>query len=158
MIETFALRGGRVVKPKPGKFGKGLVWVRCVKPRLKDLNILSKISKIPVEEFEESMSEEERPKIIVEDMVSIEDARKRFTQAISIDIFSLGMEDDILERLKAVLKKYKGNIPVYLNISTKKNGSYRIVVDHDLFVNPTSEMVADMEELIGQDHIRFEKN
>ncbi|MFC1667680.1 DNA polymerase III subunit alpha [Candidatus Omnitrophota bacterium] len=101
---------------------------------------------------------EERPKIIVENMVAIEDARKRFTQAISIDIFSLGMENEIFEKLKNALKKYKGNTPVYLNVSSKKNGSYRILIDKDLFVTPTSEMVAELEELIGRDHIRFEKN
>lgn len=101
---------------------------------------------------------EERPKIIVEDIVPLEEARPRFTQSISIDIFSIGMENEILEKLKSVFQKYKGNIPVYLNISTKKNGSYRILVDKDLFVSPTNEMVAELEEVIGLDHVRFEKN
>ncbi len=101
---------------------------------------------------------EERPKIIVEDIVPIEEARPHFTQAISIDIFSIGMENELLERLKGMFKKHRGNIPVYLNVSTKKNGSYRILVDKDLFVSPTNEMVAELEELIGLDHVKFEKN
>jgi len=101
---------------------------------------------------------ENRPKIIVEDIVPIEEARTRFTQAISIDIFSLGMENEILERLKDVFRKYKGSTPVYLNVSTKKNGSYRILVDKDLFFSPTHEAVAELEELVGHDHIKFEKN
>ncbi|MFC1624104.1 DNA polymerase III subunit alpha [Candidatus Omnitrophota bacterium] len=99
---------------------------------------------------------EERPKIIVEEIVPIEEARTRFTHAIAIDIFSLGMENEILERLKKTLEKYKGNTPVYLNVSTKKNGSYRILVDKHLFVSPTNEVVIELEELVGRDHIRFE--
>ncbi len=98
------------------------------------------------------------PKIIVEDIVPIEDARARFTKAISIDIFSIGMENEILERLKETFKKHKGDTPVYLNVSTKKKGSCRILVDRDLFVRPTNEMVGELEELVGRDHIKFEKN
>ncbi|MFH1854269.1 MAG: DNA polymerase III subunit alpha [Candidatus Omnitrophota bacterium] len=99
---------------------------------------------------------EQRPKIIVEEMTPIEDARMRFTQAISIDIVSLGMENEVLEKLKNVLKKHKGPTPVYLTISTKKNGSYRILIDRELHVTPTNEMVEEIEDLIGQDRIRFE--
>ncbi|MFH1478451.1 MAG: DNA polymerase III subunit alpha [Candidatus Omnitrophota bacterium] len=101
---------------------------------------------------------EERPKIIVEEIIPIDEARLRFTQAVSIDLVSLGMEKEMLEKLKGLFKKHKGNIPVYLNVSTKNNGSYRIVVDEDCFVNPTNDMVIEIEELIGQDHIVFEKN
>jgi len=98
---------------------------------------------------------EERPKIIVEHIVPIEDARLRFTQEVSIEIFSLGMEDAILEQLKDVLEKYKGDIPVYLNVSTKKNGAYRILVDKGFFVRPTDEMILELEGLVGRDRIKF---
>jgi len=101
---------------------------------------------------------EERPKIIVEDIVPIEDARSRFTQAISINIFALGTDNEVLERLKTAFKRHRGSTPVYLNVSTKKNGAYRILVDKDLFVSPTNEMIADLEELIGLDHVKFEQN
>ncbi|HDP16390.1 MAG TPA: hypothetical protein ENN16_00880 [Candidatus Omnitrophica bacterium] len=99
---------------------------------------------------------EQRPKIIVEEITPIEEARTRFTRSLAIDIVSLGLESDILEQLKAVLKKHRGDKPVYLNVSTKKNGSYRILVDRDLYVTPTSAMVEELEELIGHGHIKFE--
>ncbi len=101
---------------------------------------------------------EDRPKIIVEDIVPIEDARKLFTQAISIDLNLLGMEGKVLERLKGLLGKHRGSIPVYFNVATQKDGAYRIEVDKELFVSPTKEMVSELEELIGRDHIRFEKS
>jgi len=100
---------------------------------------------------------EDRPKIIVENIVPIEEARLRFTQAISVDLISLGMESDILEGLKKVLKKHRGDTPVYLNVSTKRNGSYRILVDRELFVMPTNEMVSELEDFVGRDHVSFEK-
>jgi len=99
-----------------------------------------------------------RPKIIVEEIIPIEEARLRFTKAISIDLISLGMEDETLAKLKTVFEKHKGNTPVYLNVSTKKNGSYRIEIDKELFVNPTDAMIAELEEFVDRDHIKFEKS
>ena len=101
---------------------------------------------------------EERPKLIAEEIVPIEDARKCFTKSISIDLFSIGMENDILEKLKSIFENHKGTVPVYLNVSTKKNGSYRILVDNDLFVTPTNEMLTETEELVGKGRIKFEQN
>ena len=99
---------------------------------------------------------EQRPKIIAEEMTPIEEARSRFTQSMTIDIVSLGMENEILENLKKILGRHRGSAPVYLNVSTKKNGSYRILVDREFYVAPTNEMVEELEELIGQDHITFQ--
>ncbi len=101
---------------------------------------------------------EERPKIIVEDIVPIENVRSRFTRAISLDLFSLGIENEIFEKLKDLFKKHKGTIPIYLNVSTKSNGSYRIMVNEDLFVSPTDDMLGELEEILGSEHIKFEKN
>jgi len=99
---------------------------------------------------------EDRPKIIVEDIVPIDEVRPRFTKKLTVNIVSIGLENNILEDVKKIFQRHKGNIPVYLSVSTKKNGSYNIVVDKDLFVSPTNDLLAELEELIGRDHIKFE--
>ena len=101
---------------------------------------------------------EERPKIIVEEIIPIEEARKKFTQSISINLLQTGMTDEMFGRLKDVFSKHQGDTPVYLNLATKTNGSCRIVVDRKLFVTPTNELAKDLEEVVDSKHIRFEKN
>ncbi len=103
---------------------------------------------------------EERPKIIVEEIIPITDARKRFTQSVSIDLLSQGMDgmdEELFGRLRSVFSRYQGDIPVYLNFTTKTNGSYRMLVDRKLFVSPTNELASELETLIGREHIKFEK-
>ncbi|MDP2981393.1 MAG: DNA polymerase III subunit alpha, partial [Candidatus Omnitrophota bacterium] len=100
---------------------------------------------------------EERPKIIVEEILPISDARKKFTQAVSIDLLSQGMDEELFGRLRNVFSRYQGDTPVYLNFSTKTNGSYRQLVDRKLFVSPTNELAGELETLIGKEHIKFEK-
>ncbi|MBU4342598.1 MAG: DNA polymerase III subunit alpha [Candidatus Omnitrophica bacterium] len=99
---------------------------------------------------------EDRPKIIVEDIVPIEEARRRFTKKLTVNIVSIGMENNVLEDVKKIFERHKGNIPVYLSVSTKNNGSYSIVVDKGLFISPTNDLVSELEELVGRDHIKFE--
>ncbi|MBU1913178.1 MAG: DNA polymerase III subunit alpha [Candidatus Omnitrophica bacterium] len=101
---------------------------------------------------------EERSKIIVEEIIPITDARKKFTQSVSIDFLSQGIDEELFERLRTVFSRYQGDTPVYLNFLTKTNGSYRMLVDRKLFVSPTNELAAELETLIGREHIKFEKS
>jgi DNA polymerase-3 subunit alpha len=100
---------------------------------------------------------EERPKIIVEEIIPITEARKKFTQSISIDLLSQGMDEDFFNSLRGVFSRHQGDTPVYLNIATKTNGSFRQLVDRKLFVSPTNEFAGELENLIGKGHIKFEK-
>ena len=63
MIKIFTLRKDRINIIKPGQIGRHFVWIRCVKPTEEDIALLSEISNIPLEEFKESIEEEERPKV-----------------------------------------------------------------------------------------------
>ena len=100
---------------------------------------------------------EDRPKIIVEDIIPITDARKKFTQSVSINFLSQAMDDELFNSLRTVFTRYSGDTPVYLNFATKTNGSYRMLVDRKLFVSPTNELASELETLLGREHIRFEK-
>jgi DNA polymerase-3 subunit alpha len=100
---------------------------------------------------------EERPKIIVEAIIPIQDARKKFTQSVSIDLLSQGIDGDLFGLLRNVFARYQGDTPVYLKFATKSNGACRMLVDRKLFVNPTDELASELETLIGREHIKFEK-
>jgi len=100
---------------------------------------------------------EERTKIIVEEIIPITDARKKFTQAVSIDFLSQEIDEELFGRLRNVFSRYQGDTPVYLNFATKTNDSYRMLVDRKLFVSPTNELAGELETLIGREHIKFEK-
>lgn len=63
MIEIFVLRKEKIQLVNPRQIGKNFAWVRCVNPDQNSITLLSKLSKIPIEEFTESIEEEERPKV-----------------------------------------------------------------------------------------------
>lgn len=63
MIEIYALKKDKIQLIKPKQIGNNFAWVRCVNPDHNSITLLSKLSKIPLEEFIESIEEEERPKV-----------------------------------------------------------------------------------------------
>lgn len=76
MIELFTLGKDRIESMEHTDIGKTMtwvrivggrstVWIRCVNPDDEKISLLSQISRIPIEEFRESVEEEERPKLSV---------------------------------------------------------------------------------------------
>ncbi|MBI2141935.1 magnesium transporter CorA family protein [Candidatus Woesearchaeota archaeon] len=74
MIDAFVLRNERIERlgsvefarsSESGAFGKATVWIRCVSPDADEISALSEITKIPVDEFRESVEEDERSKVSV---------------------------------------------------------------------------------------------
>ncbi len=96
---------------------------------------------------------EEQPKIIADSIVPIEEAKTRLTRSISVRLLSTGEEENIFNKLKEVLLKHRGNIPVYLNLSTVQNRSYNILIDKAFFVDPSDELMRELEEIVGKGQI-----
>lgn len=74
MQEIFVLRNERIESISREEFakyselthlGKSTVWLRCVSPDADEISAISEITKIPVDEFKESVEEDERSKVSV---------------------------------------------------------------------------------------------
>jgi len=93
---------------------------------------------------------EDTPKIIAEEILPLEDARNKYTQALSVELITTGLEKDILAALCGIFKKYKGNTPVYINFTTSEKKRVQMAAGKGLSVVPTDELIAEIESLIGE--------
>ncbi len=93
---------------------------------------------------------EDTPKIIAEEILPLEDARNKYTQALSIELITTGLEKDTLAKLSEIFKKYKGNTPVYINFTTSEKKKVQMAAGKGLFVVPTDELISEIENLIGE--------
>ena len=98
---------------------------------------------------------EEEPKIIASEVVSLDYVRTKYTKTVMIDLLIAGLETNTLEKLKKVLSRYPGSIPVYLNFS-KPDGKRTIVsVGRTYLVEPHEGLVRDIEKIFGRDVVNF---
>ena len=98
---------------------------------------------------------EDTPKIIADEILPLDEARKKYIQALSIRLYATGLEKKTLQQLNEILKKYKGNIPVYLDFTTKEKHQLQLSTGKDISVLPTDELIEEVEALLGQGSIRI---
>lgn len=95
------------------------------------------------------MNEEEEPKIICDRIESMDEARGRnskFYVKIPKD-----KPDELLEKIKVILSRHSGSVPVYVYIERKEK---MVMAQRDYWVNIESEgLYREIESVLGEDCI-----
>ena len=93
---------------------------------------------------------EDIPKIIAEEVLPLDQAREKYTQALSIELITTGLEKATLSKLNEVLAKHKGTTQVYFNFTTPENKKVQMAAGKNLSVTPTDELITDLETIVGE--------
>ncbi|MBW2971367.1 hypothetical protein KY320_04370, partial [Candidatus Woesearchaeota archaeon] len=71
MISAYAITKDRIRRVSIDNLPKTPVWIRCIKPDRESIELLSRLSKIPISEFFESIEEDERPKVSIKRYIEV---------------------------------------------------------------------------------------
>jgi DNA polymerase-3 subunit alpha len=93
---------------------------------------------------------EQDPKLIADDIIPLDEVKRRFTRSVAINVMSAGMEKNTLDSLKGILSNYRGSIPVFVTITTPEDRRVDIQVSDDLRVQPSDNLIKDIEGLLGE--------
>jgi DNA polymerase-3 subunit alpha len=93
---------------------------------------------------------EDTPKIIVNDLFPVEQIYKLISN-ISINLS--GIQENLLMSLKSLLETSRGNIPVYLHLGTPAKSKVQLVVGEGFYIEPTEQLIFDIENLLGQERL-----
>ncbi len=96
------------------------------------------------------------PKVIASELIPIEEARERLTKAICIDVLPAGIDDGLLGRLKIMLLKHPGNIPVFIKLNLPDKPA-KILVEKEYYIKPENSLVEDIESVLGEGVVSFSK-
>jgi len=95
-------------------------------------------------------------KIHAEEVVLLEDAKGKFTQSVKIKIDKKNNSPEIVLQLKEILKKYPGNIPLYLELAD--NGSDpKLFFLNEYKVDLSDEFISSVAGLLGEYSISLTK-
>jgi len=109
-------------------------------------------------------AEDGSAEILVEDMVPLETAREQYVSELLVrmspprtggGVSSPGAEGKILEDLKGILARYPGQCRVCLEVDTPPQGT--VIVETDVTVKPTQELLAEIERRLGHESWRITK-
>jgi len=98
---------------------------------------------------------EEEPKLVANEIVALDSVRMKYTKSVIVELVTAGLETATLEKLKKVLSRYPGRVPVYLKF-LKTDGKGTVVsIGNTLSVEPHEGLVRDIEKIFGRDVVSF---
>ncbi|MBI2027942.1 MAG: DNA polymerase III subunit alpha [Deltaproteobacteria bacterium] len=95
-------------------------------------------------------------KLIASDVFTIEEYVKSFTRSIHIRLRSSKASNQKLPELKVLLKKYPGSCLGFVHIM-KEDKEAIMQLPEDLKLQPSGALVKEVDEILGQGHIWFQR-
>jgi len=101
-------------------------------------------------------AEEDSTKIIAREIFPLTNIRERLFSNVHINLKAVGLEKDMLIRLKEILSSSKGKNALYLHLFFPDKSQINIGVDKTFQVSTTESMVKEIENLFGDEAVYFE--
>jgi DNA polymerase-3 subunit alpha len=77
------------------------------------------------------------------------DVKKKSTTRMDIRLNATGLTQDDLLKVKDILLRYKGDIPVYLRLRNPTRKDSLISVGREIRVNPNEKLISEIESVLG---------
>lgn len=117
--------------------------------------ILSSTEPVIVEGYVQK--DERGAKIIAETILSLSEAREKYTELVKIQLESEHVTRQRLNALKKVLYQFHGNTPLLLTLHFAGKGEVDIDVIKDLTIRPCRELSDKVEETLGYQALNYRK-
>jgi len=88
--------------------------------------------------------------ILVDEILSLDDARQRFTTSIHVRLPSTMLESSALESLKSVFSENKGGCNLFLHFKTPQYDEVVIQANPDTKLSPTEATISRIEQILGE--------
>jgi len=77
------------------------------------------------------------------------EVKKKGAKRLDIKLNATGLTQDDLLKVKDILLRYKGDIPVYLRLQNPSRKDSLISVGREICVNPNDKLIAEIESVLG---------
>ena len=96
------------------------------------------------------------PKVIANEIHPLSEAKNHWIGKVHIHLRTPGLEKETLLEIKDILAAHKGSNDTFIHFNFPDNNVRTIKVDASLRVQPSDEVVRDIEAILGEEAILFE--
>ena len=100
---------------------------------------------------------EDRPRLIAQQIVPIEQGPSKLARSIELTLRSVGTEKEFLEQLKELLSRFPGVVPVYFKLELAEQPSMRLKLAEHFKVDPTQELLDALGQLLGEEAVAIQR-
>jgi len=98
---------------------------------------------------------EGEPRIVANEIFSLDEAPKRLVSAVHIKLTTAGLEKPMVEQLASVLSAHSGDCDLYLHLVTPRHGEVTIKTGAQHKVEPSDALLRATQELLGEETVWF---
>ena len=95
----------------------------------------------------------ENSSIRVDELLSLDEARQRFTNSLHIHLPLTPIEPSLLQSIKDICSSNKGNCSLFLHLKTSRYNEVIVQANPDTKVAPTEELISQIEHLVGEQSV-----
>lgn len=92
---------------------------------------------------------EQGPQIKAMRIHLLSEVKKKSVARLDITMNTTGLTQDDMAKVKEILLKHKGDIPVYLRMQDPLNGESLISVSKEIWVRPSDRLIDEIESILG---------
>jgi len=100
-------------------------------------------------------AKEETRKVLANDIIPLTEASQFYTEALIVDLRTIGLETENLERLKELLIANKGSTTVFVNFRDPNNKITTLALGDELRVSVTEDLFFKNEEIYGEGCVKI---
>jgi DNA polymerase-3 subunit alpha len=100
----------------------------------------------------------ETPNILCDELISMEEMAEKFAARVTIEMLTMDVSPEKIERVKHLCKTHRGKSPVHVNVQT--TSGYRIVTVADKAMNVRADVdfCTKMEKVVGRGNVKLMRN
>jgi len=110
---------------------------------------------MPVMVMGRTAANEGEPRIVANEIFSLDEAPQRLTGAVHVKLVTAGLEEPLLKKLASLISSHSGQCDLYLHLVTPREGEVTVKAGARRKVEPSDELVQAAEELLGEETIWF---
>jgi DNA polymerase III subunit alpha len=96
-------------------------------------------------------NDEDKPKVFPVEIMSLEDAPKKYTKQVHLRLDAVQLDEEKLRSILELVQRFPGKCPLFLRIR-QPGGEQVFVETHDrYFVSPTREFQKSVDDLFGEE-------
>lgn len=95
------------------------------------------------------------PKILASEIIPLEEVKQKCTKSFIVMVNTTGLDENTLQAVQGILRRYKGTIPVFLQFAGKKGTYTMMELPPDYAVDPADELFNEVEKLLGPRSVRI---
>ncbi|MDI9424956.1 MAG: DNA polymerase III subunit alpha [Spirochaetota bacterium] len=100
--------------------------------------------------------EDEKPrKIIVNEVKSLRETRRESIAAIHIRLDPVGVDEEVLSRIKRVVVENRGTCPLFFHIPETRGEEKIVRAHHTYGITPSDSFMNGLVKIVGEDAVRY---